>query len=241
MELKSNLHLFYSSLLEKNSVSVLLDEDESFHAVKVLRLKPGEKVFLLNGKGLVADCLVSDFEKKYLLFRIVSIREFNPPDFRSVLAVCPVKKREKTEWLVEKATETGISEIAFFKSEHSERTSLNYERLQKITVSAIKQSMNPFLPVLKPIESFQKLLENYQNLEDKYIAHCETSKKELLLDCLKNHSDKIALIGPEGGFSENEVRLAGKYGYRPVSLGKNRLRSETAAIYAASFITAFNE
>jgi len=239
MTLWPDLKLFYYEQLNAKTTIFGLGEVESHHAIHVVRLKKGDEITVTNGKGLMARCKITSSEKKTIGLTILETFQAEQDKNKIHLAISPVKKREKIEWLIEKATEIGVNEISFFLSAHSERMVINYERLEKIIIPAVKQSLNPYKPIIHPLQNFEKLLINNAQIQDKFIADCKTESEHHLVNYLQHPADTIILIGPEGGFTEGEIQFARQQNYIPVSLGTTRLRSETAAVYASSVIKAF--
>jgi 16S rRNA (uracil1498-N3)-methyltransferase len=219
-----------------------LNEEESFHAIKVLRHRKGDIIAVTDGFGGLVKAEILDIEEKSLPLKILD-RHYTHPDGPLVyIAVCPVKKREKTELIVEKAAEIGANAVFFFTSHRSEREALNMVRLEKILVSAIKQSHNLYLPQLYPLVDFNKMLLNCTKFAgQKLIADCEAESSSKLSRVYKSKENVLILIGPEGGFTPDELLLAEREGFVKVSLGRNILRAETAAIYSLSVIKALNE
>jgi 16S rRNA (uracil1498-N3)-methyltransferase len=236
-----NTFLFYDPAISDKTNSFILSPEESWHIIKVLRFRIGNKLLITNGTGMIFETeLVSDVPKG-IEVRILKTRFFEPVKPMIRLATSPVKNRETMEWLVEKATEIGVTSLHFFTSEHSERTVLNIERLEKIVISAIKQSLNPFLPEIHPLLTFKSLLTYFQNKPlQKLLAHCDLSPEQHISRIYNQHTDVLLLIGPEGGFSDQEVDYAKCMNFDIVNLGENRLRTETASIYALTAIKTLN-
>ena len=236
-----NTFLFYDPAIKDETKNFILSPEESWHIIKVLRFRIGDKMLLTNGTGSVFDTEIISDSQKGVEVSIQNIRHFIPLKPTIRLAISPVKNRETMEWLVEKATEIGVASLHFFTSEHSERTVLNIERLEKIAISAIKQSLNPFKPELHPLLTFKSLINSFQHLPlQKLIAHCDQSIEKHITGIYKPGSDVLLLIGPEGGFSESEVETAKCTNFDVISLGINRLRTETASIYALTAIQTLN-
>ncbi|MGL4292945.1 MAG: 16S rRNA (uracil(1498)-N(3))-methyltransferase [Bacteroidales bacterium] len=218
-----------------------MPEDESNHAVKVLRLTEGDEVLLIDGKGTFHKARISRAHHKRCGVEILeSYTEENRWPFRIHIAVAPTKNMDRMEWFAEKATEIGIDSITLLKCRFSERKEVKIERLNKILVSAMKQSLKATLPVLDGMVDFKKFVEQPFNGQ-KFIAHCYKEEERILLtQVYKPGNDMLILIGPEGDFSEEEVRLALENGFTPVSLGTSRLRTETAALAACHTIHVMN-
>lgn len=209
-----------------------LPQEEAAHCIRVLRLKEGDRIRLTDGKGAFYDAVISAVSGKRCLVHIVN-REEQAPLWSGHLhiAVAPTKLMDRNEWFVEKAVEIGVDEITFIKTDHSERDVIKMERIGKIAVSAMKQSQKATLPALNGMTSFRSFVE--RGFEgDKFIAHCEPGNKANLKDIVVHGRDTLVLIGPEGDFSPEEIEMALNAGFRPVSLGPSRLRTETAALVA---------
>lgn len=220
-----------------SSATYLLPPEESRHAVKVLRLQPGDLLELVNGKGSVYTCRIVEYGKKGTLLEIAESKFVeNRSNYKLHLAISPTKNIERFEWLLEKATEIGIDQLTPLVCQRSERRELNYERLQKILVASMKQSLNVWLPRLNPITPIGQFLEQpFNGLSA--IAHCLESKKtdlKELVNLPEQFSEYRILIGPEGDFSQSELDLAFKAGFKPLSLGNSRLRTETAGLVACT-------
>ncbi len=209
-----------------------LDKEESGHAVRVLRMKEGDDLTIVDGKGGFYEAKISKANPNQCEFEITEKKEnYGKRNFYLHIAIAPTKNFDRTEWFLEKATEIGIDEISFLNCEKSERRVVKLERAEKIVVSAMKQSVKAFLPKLNEMVDFKKFIKS-QNAEAKFIAHCRDGEKQNLKDCITNHKNILILIGTEGDFSEAEVNLATENGYTSVTLGKSRLRTETAGIVA---------
>jgi 16S rRNA (uracil1498-N3)-methyltransferase len=222
------MHLFYAPSVSENIFE--LDESESLHAVKVLRLKQGDEITLLDGKGGKYEAKISDARPKKCSFEILSKEKINPRPFHLHIAIAPTKSNERYEWFLEKATELGVEEITPVICERSERKAINHDRYEKILISAIKQSMNVFLPRLNVQTDFKSLIKS---LQPGFLAYCGEHNSGLLWKKKMAQSANV-LIGPEGDFSGEEVSLAIQAGWIPVSLGETRLRTETAGVFVSS-------
>ena len=215
-----------------------LPEDEAKHALRVLRLTDGSEMVVVDGEGLLHHAVVVTQGKKCFF----EIRETLPqqPTWHGHLhlAVAPTKNIDRTEWLVEKATEIGFYSLTLLDCDFSERHHVNIERLGRILISAMKQSHKAFLPRLEGPVKLKDFLQRHMTAE-RFIAHCYNEPeltpegRPFLFDALKDpQADAVVMIGPEGDFSVDEVRQALQVGYRSVSLGESRLRTETAALAA---------
>lgn len=213
-----------------------LPEDEAKHAVRVLRLQSGDRMYLVDGEGGLFDAEVSVASGKHCLYNIVermpSEREWHG---HITLGIAPTKMMDRIEWMAEKATEIGFDELCFLDCKFSERKSLRTDRVERIVVSAMKQSHKAWKPVVNDMESFDKFVATSREGR-KFIAHCyiEIERKDLFdeLHTIAVDEPVTVLVGPEGDFSIEEVKLAMQYGYEPISLGKSRLRTETAGLSA---------
>ncbi len=220
------MHLFYAPEITPESIVYQLTEEESKHCVRVLRMKQGDALTLLNGRGLEANAVILEDHPKRCQLQITSSIQHERPSIELHLGLAPTKNMDRMEWFLEKATEIGLSKLTFLKCDHNERGQLKLDRLEKIAISAMKQSKRFFLPELEELVSFDDFVKsNPQG----YIGHCYEAEK-MPLSALKNRA--VFLIGPEGDFSENEVKRALENGYQAVSLSDFRLRTETAALIA---------
>ena len=223
------MHVFYTPDIQTNAE---LPEEEAQHCVRVLRLTAGDEITLTDGKGNFYRAEISAATNKRCL---VNIKEtiHQEPLWQGHLhiAMAPTKNMDRNEWLAEKATEIGFDELTFLNCRFSERKVIKTERIEKILVSAIKQSLKARLPRLNEMTDFNSFIEKDFSGQ-KFIAHCYEGEKPLLKDVLKKGEDTLVLIGPEGDFSEEEVKKAIEKGFIPISIGKSRLRTETAALVA---------
>jgi 16S rRNA (uracil1498-N3)-methyltransferase len=215
------------------------DEEEARHGVQVLRKKAGDQIQFVDGEGGWYEGLIEESAKWHLVVKIVSRKEeVGKKNYRLHLAVAPTKSIERFEWFLEKATEIGIDEITPLHCEHSERTKIRNDRLQKILLSAMKQSLRAYLPKLDALTDFEQFLKHlpttnhHAPIKNHFIAHCRSENLPHLKSNLQPAQDVTILIGPEGDFSQREIDLATGHGFQSVSLGEARLRTETAAIVA---------
>lgn len=231
------MQLFYYPNISVGAFS--FNEEESKHCIKVLRHKAGDTLQLIDGKGSLAQAIITKDHPKKCEGEITQVTLFEPNrNYQLAISIAPTKQHERIDWLVEKACEIGVDEINFITCHNSERERVNLERLQKICISAIKQSKQYYLPALgelKPLKEYLKTEPDWQ----KYIAWCETNDTDNLAIKLTQSPKKIhLLIGPEGDFSAQEISYVKEVGYQPISLGPNILRTETAAIAAVATIAA---
>lgn len=233
------MHLFYTPDLDNNLYT--LNETESKHCIRVLRLNINDQIQLIDGKGGFFTAKIIDSNPKKCIVEIIDTKtEFGKRNHYLHIAIAPTKNIDRFEWFLEKATEIGIDEITPIICEHSERKSLNPERLEKIIVSAIKQSIKAYKPKLNNLISYVEFISQNSDYK-KYIAHCEENTKTLLKNDYNKSQNAIVLIGPEGDFSPNEIKLAKQNGFREISLGESRLRTETAGVVACHTINLIND
>jgi 16S rRNA (uracil1498-N3)-methyltransferase len=234
------MQLFYNKDISDESTSFSFDKEESKHIVKVLRKTEGDKLYVTNGLGYLFITEISLATERKCSVTIIEIKKSNAIDFYIHLAVAPTKMNERFEWFLEKATEMGIHEITPIICDHSERKIIKTERFDKIIQSAMKQSLQYFLPILnEPISYKEFVSKNHEG--NLCIAHCEETEKQLLKSIIKPKERYTILIGPEGDFSEKEIKMAIENNFVPVSLGNTRLRTETAAIVACHSLVFANE
>ena len=206
-----------------------LPEDESKHAVRVLRLGLGDAVELLDGYGGRYSAAVADANPKRCQLRITQHKTIPPRPYFTHIAVAPTKNLDRMEWFVEKAVEVGVERISFLRCARSERRELKLERLEKIAISALKQSGQAWLPQLDEMQGFGTFVAGVAP-ETTYIAHLEEGERTALAQVAGAGPGCCVLIGPEGDFTPGEIALALEKGIRPVTLGASRLRTETAAL-----------
>ena len=221
------MDLFYLPQLSINDTQVLFPKEESKHISRVLRKQLGDKLCATNGKGFEAVIELIQVNNHKVLGEIKHSVEHPPLPYQLHIAIAPTKNISRLEWFLEKATEIGIHQITPLLCEHSERKVIKPERLEKIIVAALKQSQNVFLPQLNPLQSFEDFLHHHP---DGYIAHCHEREKTAFFNSFVPRGEIILLIGPEGDFSLREIEMALQHDYTAVSLGKQRLRTETAAL-----------
>ncbi|NDW13216.1 16S rRNA (uracil(1498)-N(3))-methyltransferase [Bacteroides sp. 214] len=223
------MHLFYAPDIEKTHE---LPEEEARHCLKVLRLTEGEVITITDGKGHFYQAAIATAGSKRCLVNILE-RTTQEPLWEGHLhiAMAPTKNMDRNEWFAEKATEIGIDELTFLETRFSERKVIKTDRIEKIVVSAMKQSLKARLPIINEMTPFDRFIGQPHNGQ-KFIAHCYPGEKALLKELLQPGEDTLILIGPEGDFSEEEVKKALEQGFKPISLGKARLRTETAALVA---------
>jgi len=223
----SNMDLFYLPELDATATQVLFPKEESKHISRVLRKQHGDKLRATNGKGFEAVIELIQVNNHKVEGEIKNRIEHTPLPYQLHLAIAPTKNINRLEWFLEKATEIGIHSITPLLCEHSERKIIKPERLEKIIIAALKQSQNVYLPQLKSLQSFEDFIPQHPK---GYIAHCHEGEKTAFFNAIEANGDITLLIGPEGDFSIREVEMALQHDYTAVSLGKQRLRTETAAL-----------
>ena len=211
------------------------------HVVKVLRKKENEELYVFDGKGKLYEASISGIDKKEVIVRLNKISAIDEPGKPKLhIAIAPPKNIERFEWFVEKATELGIDEITPIICQHSERREMRADRIEKILVSACKQSLRLTLPKLNPVIKFENLLKLAGDVNLKFIAYCMDEAIHLK-DACHHGFDALVIIGPEGDFSREEIIQAQQNDFTVVSLGKSRLRLETAALFATSIFNLANQ
>ncbi|HNQ27462.1 MAG TPA: 16S rRNA (uracil(1498)-N(3))-methyltransferase [Aquaticitalea sp.] len=234
------MQLFFDSDISEQSEKITFETDESKHLVKVLRKQIGDSLAITNGKGWLFWAEITFANPKRCEANIIAKEKVERPGYRIHLAVAPTKMNDRYEWFLEKATEIGVDTITPLICERSERRSIKPERFEKVIQSAMKQSLHCYLPKLNSAISFKEFVN--QSIEgQKLIAHCEDTEKKSLKSVLVPDTDVTILIGPEGDFDTDEIALAIGKGYRPVTLGNSRLRTETAAVVACHSVVFCNE
>ncbi|GAA4271935.1 16S rRNA (uracil(1498)-N(3))-methyltransferase [Aquimarina gracilis] len=233
------MQLFYNNTLTKSSTEIKFSREESKHIAKVLRKKEGDALHITNGKGHFFIAKITFSNPSQCHATIDSVETQSKKPYQLHLAVAPTKMNDRYEWFLEKATEIGIDQITPIFCDHSERKVIKAERFERILQSAMKQSLQAYLPRLNPAISLSDFLEK-NNTDTLFIAHCEETQKQSIKDVLLPKTNITILIGPEGDFSPKEIQTALSKGYKPVTLGNTRLRTETAAIVAAHSVAFIN-
>jgi len=238
------MHVFYTPDLQ-DQAHYQLNEEESKHCSRVLRLSVGDTVFLIDGRGGLYEAEIETAAKKHVELRITeTTKAYQKRNHHLHIAVAPTKNIDRLEWFLEKATEIGIDEITPIICERSERKVVKGDRLEKVITAAVKQSLQAYHPVLNPAVTFSELLAQHTNAQtsvSKLIAHCiDDEQRRYLKDLVQPHGNYLMLIGPEGDFSPQEISSALAEGFMPVTLGTTRLRTETAALAACFEINYLN-
>jgi 16S rRNA (uracil1498-N3)-methyltransferase len=249
-----SLPSFYIPSYNAGQQELTLDEDNSRHVIQVLRMKPGDLVQLTDGRGHLLEGTITDAHKKQCRVAVREVLTIPPPSSAVTIAISPLKNASRYEWFLEKATEIGVSAIIPLICERTERQSIRADRLRNILVSAMLQSQQAWLPALPDPQSFAQLIAQADDpvpnqraadpastgARTNLIAHCLEAPRATatLAEVVRRRpgNQTLILIGPEGDFSLKEVELALAAGYLPVSLGRNRLRTETAGVVAATLL-----
>lgn len=232
------MHVFYTPAIDTNPE---LPEEEAGHCLRVLRLGMGDEIMLTDGKGCFHRAVITAATGKRCQVKIVeTLPQEKGWNGWLHIAMAPTKNMDRTEWFAEKLTEMGFDELSFLNTRYSERRVIKTERIQKILVSAVKQSLKATVPVLNEMMDFKRFVEQDFSGQ-KFIAHCHEGEKPLLKEVLVAGENALVLIGPEGDFSEEEVALAVSKGFQPISLGTSRLRTETAALVAGFTLNLMNQ
>lgn len=215
---------------------VILSQEESNHAIKVMRSKNGDRVLVINGRGIRATGIISDAHPKKCQVKIVSKEIFPPDETKVMVAISPTKSNDRIEFFLEKATEIGLDGVIPLMAKNNERTKVNMERWKKVMVSAVKQSNRSWMPeIFEPMKIEELLKQDWGDFQ-KLIAYCEELPEESVTQYANNTKNKLLLIGPEGDFTLEEVIGCESVGFKRVNLGKNRLRTETAGIVGVTLL-----
>ncbi|MCH4895848.1 16S rRNA (uracil(1498)-N(3))-methyltransferase [Marinilabiliaceae bacterium JC040] len=233
------MHLFYTPDIEGKRYT--LDKTESRHCVRVLRLKEGDKIQLIDGKGGFYTAEIIDGNQNSCTVECIeTIKEYGKRDYKIEIGIAPTKNIDRIEWFMEKSTEIGMDVFTPLLCDHSERKQVKHERLERIITSAVKQSLKAYHPRLNEMTKFMDFIKA-EHKGQKFIAHCEEGEeKNLFQDVYKAKSDVCILIGPEGDFSPKEIKAAKEAGFQEISLGNSRLRTETAGLVACHTVNLIN-
>ena len=227
------MQLFFAEDIESGYCT--LSEEESHHCVKVLRKGAGDEISVTDGLGTLCRCRIVEPDAKRCGIEVVErLTEYGRRPFRLHIAVAPTKNTARMEWFIEKAVEMGIDEITPIVCDHSERCILKRERMEKIVVSAMKQSLKAYRPTVNELTPLKELIARPFDGQ-RFIAYCDGDHRQPLHDAYRAGADALMLIGPEGDFSTAEVEASLAAGFIPVTLGPSRLRTETAALAATAY------
>ncbi|MCH5230811.1 MAG: 16S rRNA (uracil(1498)-N(3))-methyltransferase [Muribaculaceae bacterium] len=230
---------FYAPDIEVDNI---LPEEESGHCCRVLRMKVGDEIRVTDGRGMIFYCRILKAHSKHTEIEIIGKEELPQRNYKLTLAVAPTKNSDRIEWMVEKAVEIGIEHIVLLKCSRSERKALRTDRLRRIMVSAMNQSLEAYLPTLSEVTSFDDFVKSQANESQKFFGYCSEAfpRKELVKECRPGRSVSV-MIGPEGDFSPEEVENAIRHGFLPVTFGDKRLRTETAGVFATCAVNIINQ
>ena len=229
------MDLFFDSEIEE---TLTLNAQDSRHCVSVLRHKAEDIIKVSDGEGTFYECRIIDPHPKHCRVEIVSRKREEERPFKLHIAIAPTKNIDRTEWFAEKVTEIGIEYVTLLRCEHSERKKIRLDRLEKVLIAASKQSLKAYKPKLTDITKFKDFIDSYRGVG--YIAHCNSSQLPHFKNIYSKGEDAIILIGPEGDFSPEEVEYALKNGFKEISLGTNRLRTETAGVVVCTMFNLIN-
>lgn len=236
------MQLFYNPGIKESDKEIIFPRDESKHIARVLRKKEGDILKVTNGKGCLFTAEITVADQNQCVAKIIKREKEAERSYYLHMAVAPTKMNDRYEWFLEKATEIGIDEITPVICDHSERKVVKINRFERVLQSAMKQSLHLNFPKLNAPLSFSEFLDKSKDDPNKFIAHCEEEKeRKSLKNEVKRGEKYTILIGPEGDFSRGEIDQALKENWIPVSLGKSRLRTETAAIVACTSLALANE
>ncbi len=220
---------------------ITLEPDESKHLTRVLRKKQGDPVSITNGKGEVFECVITQADQKKTILKVLNSSIVPEDDFHIHLVIAPTKSPDRMEWMVEKITEIGFHELTLIESMNSERSFLKTDRLEKKIISACKQSLKFRIPILHPTQKLDSIITSDEFSDyQKYIAFVDEDHDYHLFEIAKPKGKYLVLIGPEGDFDPKEIDKSIANGFKPVSLGKSRLRTETAGLAAVQMLQILN-
>jgi 16S rRNA (uracil1498-N3)-methyltransferase len=231
------MNLFYQPLLPSGAFH--LDPEESKHCVRVLRKGNGDEIQLTDGKGFFYDAVITKADAQHCAFEVVRKTPDEPRRHPIHIAISPTKNTERIEWFVEKAVEIGIDKITFIECKNTERPYLKLERMEKVAISAMKQSFKARIPDLQPLTKLFDVITTAAETQ-KFIAYVDHANPDNLKDMVIKNTSYLTLIGPEGDFSKEELATAMANGFQKVSLGNSRLRTETAGVVACHIFNVFN-
>ena len=233
------MRLFYNKNISKTDLKINLEKEETKHLTKVLRKKNGDVIYITNGKGVLFETRINLISKNCTELLIIKNTTHSKAKVKVNIAIAPTKMNDRIEWFIEKSTEIGIDTISPILCEKSERKTIKKDRLEKIAISAMKQSLRYYKPNIEELVNFDAFINNCES-DDKFIAHCKDDKKQYLGNYKLKSNSVTILIGPEGGFSDKEIENAKNKGFKAISLGDSKLRTETAAIVATQVLSVFN-
>ena len=232
-------NIFYSEQIYDDYI--ILPEDEANHAIKVLRKKCGDEINVVDGLGCLYQTSIELEDVKNCRLNILSVnKDYDKKEYYIHIAISPTKSHDRLEMFIEKAVEIGVDEISFILTSRSERNNVKLNRLNKLIINAMKQSLKASKPIINDMVSISNFL-NICNNRQRYIAHLNEKKNDYLINIAPKKDNYCILIGPEGDFSYEELAEALDYRFKSVGLGRNRLRTETAAIAACHILNLVND
>ncbi len=233
------MNIFYEPNIKE---TLRLNEEESRHAVKVLRLSVGDLLYVVDGRGGFYKCQIkSPIDKKCEIKIVEETQNYGLRDYYIHLIIAPTKNLDRIEWMVEKCVEIGINEISFIQTRYSERKEVKTNRIERIAIGAMKQSLKAFLPKINEMITWKEFLKKDYSENFKIIAHLEEGNRKLIQQIAEPKSKYAVLVGPEGDFSTEEINQALEKGFLPITLGESRLRTETAGLVACHTLSVINE
>ena len=230
------LPYFYEPSVSAVNSTLILSEETSRHCVQVLRMKEGEKLQLTNGRGDLYTAVIMNANKKNCAVRTEETSHSRQEERKVCIGISLLKNTSRFEWFLEKAVEMGVQEIVPLLCERTEKQHVKMERLQGIVISAMLQSQQVWLPLLRQPTTFEEAIADSHSFSQTFIAHCYDEAKKISLASISKENSVQMLIGPEGDFTEKEIALALQNNYQPVSLGNTRLRTETAGVVASALL-----
>lgn len=233
--------LFFHDGILAAGTELNLQEDTAKHVVQVLRMQPGDEIDLTDGKGAHAHAVISKVQKKQCAVMVNDVHIHQRRQTPLHLGIAFTKNSSRNEWILEKVTELGVATIIPLQTIRTERERFRYDRWHNILLAAILQSQQYFLPELTELTSLDKLFPAYAGTEQKLVAHCmDTVSRKPISEAMQKDKETLLLIGPEGDFTDEEVNALTSEGYRGISMGINRLRTETAAVTACAYFNMLN-
>jgi len=230
---------FFSTLINNNEIE--LSKSESHHCIIVKRKKINDKVKVVDGNGYVYVSSIVNANKNCVILKIEEKKKSLSPANNLHLVISPTKSQDRIDWMVEKATEIGVEEITFLLCSRTERKKINLDRIKRISISALKQCGQAYLPKINDIQEFRFVIESIE-ANQKYIAHLEDDDNKVFLSkTYKSGKSSVIVIGPEGDFTKDEINIAKNNHFTPVTLGENTLRTETAGVYVSSLVNILND
>ena len=229
---------FFSTLINDNEIE--LSKSESHHCIIVKRKKINDKVKVVDGNGCIYVCSIINANKNCVILKIEEKNKSISPANNLHLVISPTKSHDRIDWMIEKATEIGVEEITFLLCSRTERKKINFDRIKRISISALKQCGQAYLPKINDIQDFRSVIESIE-ANQKYIAYLEKDDRAYLSKIYKSGESSVILIGPEGDFTKDEINIAKTNHFIPVTFGKNTLRTETAGVYVSSLVNILND